>query len=78
MRAAAPDFNDIISKAFRVNWIKVKLIRQCQTRLEEALILPVMTDHMAIIEAVAARDAERATEAMAIHIGNARNRALEI
>lgn len=70
--------NDIISKAFRVNWIKIKLIRQDETRLYDELVLPVMQDHMAIIEALVRRDGAGAAAAMAAHIGNARNRAVDL
>lgn len=70
--------NDIISKAYRVNWLKVKLIRQNETRLYEDLVIPVMEDHVAILHAMALRDAEGAAEAMSRHINNARLRAMEI
>ena len=70
--------NDIISKAFRVNWIKIKLIRQDETRLYEELVLPVMQDHMAIIEAAMRRDADAAATAMVQHINNARRRAMDL
>jgi DNA-binding GntR family transcriptional regulator len=70
--------NDIISKAFRVNWIKIKLIRQDETRLYVELVVPVMRDHLAVIEALERRDAEAAAAAMAAHITNARNRAVHI
>lgn len=70
--------NEIISKAFRVNWIKIKLIRQNETRLYDELIVPVMQDHLKIIKAMQARDAAAAAAAMAQHISNARNRAMEL
>ncbi|MBL8588511.1 MAG: GntR family transcriptional regulator [Methylobacteriaceae bacterium] len=70
--------NDIMSKAFRVNWIKIKLIRQNETRLYDALILPVMGDHMKIIRAMERRRPAEAAAAMAEHISNARNRAMEL
>lgn len=70
--------NDIISKAYRANWIKIKLIRQDETRLYADLVAPVMQDHMAVIDALAARDAEGAAAAMTAHITNARNRAVHI
>ena len=70
--------NDIISKAYRVNWIKVKLIRQNETRLYEELVIPVMEDHIAILHAMQRRDAEGAAEAMARHINNARHRAMDL
>ena len=70
--------NEIISKAFRVNWIKIKLIRQNETRLYDALIVPVMQDHMKIIEALSRRDSAAAAAAMGDHISNARNRAIDL
>lgn len=70
--------NEIISKAFRVNWIKIKLIRQNETRLYADLVAPVMRDHLAIIDGIARRDADRAAEAMTAHITNARNRAIDL
>ncbi len=69
--------NEIISNAYRVNWIKIRLIRQNETRLYGELVVPVMQDHLKIIERFAARDAAGAAEAMARHISNARERALE-
>lgn len=70
--------NDIISKAYRLNWLKIRLIRQDETRLYDDLVIPVMEDHIAILHAVALRDADGAAEAMTRHINNARQRALEI
>ncbi|CAN1554272.1 GntR Transcriptional regulators [Rhabdaerophilaceae bacterium] len=70
--------NEIISNAFRVNWIKIKLIRQNETRLYADLVIPVMRDHLRVIEAIEARDAAAAVEAMAFHIGQARNRAIDM
>jgi DNA-binding GntR family transcriptional regulator len=70
--------NDIISKAYRVNWLKVKLIRQNETRLYDDLVIPVMEDHIAILHAVARRDADGAADAMSRHINNARQRAMDI
>jgi DNA-binding GntR family transcriptional regulator len=70
--------NDIISKAYRVNWIKVRLIRQNETSLYEELVIPVMHEHLAIIAAMKARDAATAVEAAVAHIMNARTRALRL
>jgi DNA-binding GntR family transcriptional regulator len=70
--------NDIISKAYRVNWIKVRLIRQSETSLDEDLVIPVMHEHLAIIAAIKARDATAAVEAGLAHIMNARTRALRL
>ena len=70
--------NEIISNAFRVNWIKIRLIRQNETRLYADLVVPVMRDHLAVIEAIERRDAEAAVAAMAFHINQARSRAINI
>lgn len=70
--------NDIISKTYWVNWIKVKLIRQNETRLYLDLVIPVMQDHLKVIEALERRDPEGAAQAMADHIMQARNRAINI
>ena len=68
--------NAIIADAYRVNSIKVRLIRQEQTLLSEALVLPVMREHLTIIEAIETRDPSRAVSAMDAHINSARARAL--
>ena len=70
--------NEIIAKAYRVNWIKIKLIRQNETRLYAELVAPVMRDHLKIIHAIEARDAVAAAIAMTEHITNARNRAIDL
>jgi DNA-binding GntR family transcriptional regulator len=70
--------NDIISKAYRVNWIKVRLIRQNETSLDEELVLPVMREHLAIIEAMKQRNTTAAVEAAVAHIMSARARALRL
>lgn len=70
--------NDIISKAYRVNWIKVRLIRQNETSLDEDLVIPVMREHLAIIAAMKRRDAQAAVESAIAHIMNARARALRL
>lgn len=70
--------NDIISKAYRVNWIKVRLIRQSETSLDEDLVIPVMREHLAIVAAMMRRDTSAAVEAAVAHIMNARARALRL
>lgn len=70
--------NDIISKTYWVNWIKIKIIRQNETRLYDELVIPVMQDHLKVIEAFERRDPEAAAQAMCDHIMQARNRAISI
>lgn len=69
--------NAIISRAYRVNMLKIRLIRQQHTRLDDALVEPVMKGHLGIIEALESRNAERASAAIAKHVNDARARALQ-
>ena len=70
--------NEIISNAFRVNWIKIKLIRQNETRLYAELVVPVFRDHMTVIEAIERKDSAAAVAAMQAHITMSRARAIEM
>lgn len=68
--------NDIISNAYRVNSVKIRLIRQEQTRLYEGIVVPVMQEHLKILEAFETRDPEKGATAIGDHVSNARNRAM--
>jgi DNA-binding GntR family transcriptional regulator len=70
--------NEIISNAYRVNWIKLRLIRQAETRLYDNLVEPAMREHLAVIDAIAQRDENGAVAALTRHVNNARNRAMRI
>jgi DNA-binding GntR family transcriptional regulator len=70
--------NEIISSAYRVNSIKIRLIRQEQTRIDESLVVPVMQEHLGVIKAFETRDPIRAADAIGAHIANARNRAMRL
>jgi DNA-binding GntR family transcriptional regulator len=78
MHAAIVDslHNEIVSNAYRINSIKIRLIRQEQTRLDATLVVPVMQEHLKIIAALRTRDPARAAAAIGNHITAARNRAL--
>lgn len=67
--------NEIITKAYRVNSIKIRLIRQELTRID-GLVEPVMREHLGIIDAIASRNPATATAALAEHVETARSRAL--
>lgn len=67
--------NEIITKAYRVNSIKIRLIRQELVRID-GLVAPVMREHLGIIAAMETRDPQKAVAALSAHIDNARNRAL--
>jgi DNA-binding GntR family transcriptional regulator len=42
--------NAIIASAYRVNLLKLRIFRQDQTRLDEALVIPTMRDHLAVLD----------------------------
>jgi len=68
--------NEMISSAYRVNMLKIRLVRQSETIIYANLVVPVMRVHLAVIEALASRDARRASAAMEAHIVGSRDRAL--
>ncbi|MEO8486562.1 MAG: GntR family transcriptional regulator [Betaproteobacteria bacterium] len=70
--------NDIVSNAWRVNQLKIRLIRQSETRLDADLVAPVMRVHLGVIDAIASRDPQRAADAMEAHISASRDRALGV
>jgi DNA-binding GntR family transcriptional regulator len=70
--------NEILSNAYRVNWIKIKLIRLAETRLYVPMIPSVMGEHLKIIEAFERREEDDAARAIAEHIETARRRAVHI
>lgn len=69
--------NKIIAEAYRVNAIKIRLIRQEQTLLNDSVVVSSMMEHVRILEALAAHDPAAAATAMGKHIENACRRALE-
>jgi DNA-binding GntR family transcriptional regulator len=69
--------NEIISKAYRVNSIKMRLIAQERYRID-GRVIPVMHEHLAVLEAMAARDREAAATAITAHIAMARELALKV
>jgi len=68
--------NAIISSAYRVNLLKLRIFRREQTRLDEAQVIPTMREHLAVLEGLATRDPRKAADAIAAHILRARDRAL--
>lgn len=68
--------NTIISNAYRVNSIKMRLISQDRFRIN-GHVGPVMNEHLKVLEAIQRRSAEEAVAALASHINGARDRALK-
>ncbi|NKK76996.1 FCD domain-containing protein [Rhizobium leguminosarum bv. viciae] len=69
--------NTIISNAYRVNSIKMRLISQDRFRIE-GHVGPVMVEHLKVLEAIERRSAEDAVNSLVAHINHARDRALRI
>jgi DNA-binding GntR family transcriptional regulator len=67
--------NQIVSKSYQVNSLKIRLIHQSRTRIN-GHVVPVMREHLGIIAAIEARDPAVAVERLARHITGARDRAL--
>jgi DNA-binding GntR family transcriptional regulator len=70
--------NDIISNAYRVNSIKIRLINSERTRMLPDLVASVMAEHLPILQAAMRRDVDGAVAAMEAHIASARSRALQL
>lgn len=70
--------NAIISDIHRVNAIKIRLIRNNDTRMLPELVVPVLDEHLAIIAALEARNVLDAEKAIHAHIDSAKRRALGI
>ncbi len=70
--------NRIISDIHRVNAIKIRLIRNADTRMLPELVVSVMDEHLTVIQALEARDPARTVEAIHAHIDSAKRRALGV
>lgn len=68
--------NKIVSDIYRVNTIKIRLIRQELTRIQPQIVLSVIGVHLQIIEHLKAKDAESAKAALSEHLKTAENRVL--
>ena len=69
--------NEIIAKAYLVNSVKIRLIHQERFRID-GRVVPVMREHLTVIEAMESRNPQKAVEAISQHIDNARRLALQI
>ncbi len=69
--------NSIISNAYRVNSIKMRLINQERFRIA-GHVKSVMKEHLVILEAVERRSVDEAVDRLTAHIRNARDRALTV
>jgi DNA-binding GntR family transcriptional regulator len=70
--------NEIISSIYRVNSLRIRLIRLDRVTLDDESLRPAMAEHLVILEALRSRDPQRAVRAIEDHLIHARNRALGI
>lgn len=68
--------NPIISDIHRVNAIKIRLIRNSDTRMLPELVVSVLEEHLGVLAAIKARDSAQAETAIHMHINSAKRRAL--
>ena len=69
--------NTIISNAYRVNSIKMRLISQERFRID-GRVGPVMDEHLKVLGAIERRSAVEAVAALVAHINHARDRATRL
>jgi DNA-binding GntR family transcriptional regulator len=70
--------NEIVSAIYRVNSLRIRLIRLDRVTLNAQALAPAMEEHLVLIAALRTRDPRAASSAVEIHLDHARKRALGI
>lgn len=68
--------NELISQAYRINSLRVRLIHLDRATLSADILLPAMQEHLALIAALKTRDPIRVAQALDHHIHSAHERVL--
>ncbi|KQP49444.1 GntR family transcriptional regulator [Pseudorhodoferax sp. Leaf274] len=68
--------NEIVSEIYRVNSLRIRLIRLEQAVITPAELVPAMQEHLQFIAALRQRDADTAWRLLEAHLSSARARAL--
>ena len=68
--------NEIVSAIYRVNSLRIRLIRLDRVTLTAESLAPAMDEHLDLLAALRTRDPQRAIVAIEAHLTHARNRAL--
>jgi len=68
--------NEIVSAIYRVNSLRIRLIRLDRVTLTADSLAPAMDEHLGLLAALRTRDPQRAVAAIEAHLTHARNRAL--
>jgi DNA-binding GntR family transcriptional regulator len=66
--------NEIVSEIYRVNSMRVRLIKLEHSVITPARLIPAMQEHLRFIEALQQRDAAAAAELLGVHLRSARDR----
>lgn len=70
--------NEIVSDIYRVNSIKIRLIRLERVLLNRRVLLPSMQEHLVVIKAMKERDPDKVGEALAAHLDSGLRRAMGV
>ena len=68
--------NELISEAYRINSLRVRLIRLEGSTLSDAVLIPAMHEHLWFIQALKNRDAGQVIARLDHHIDSAHRRVL--
>ena len=68
--------NEIVSELYRVNSLRIRLIKLDSSVITPARLIPAMQEHLRFIGALRQRDVAAATELLQAHIRSARDRVL--
>lgn len=68
--------NELISRIYRVNSIRIRLIRLDRVTVQADILWRVLAEHSAVMAAIKRRDVAGAVAALERHLATARNRAL--
>ena len=69
--------NELVSEIYRVNTLRVRLIKLEHSVITPARLIPAMQEHLLFIGALLKRDGPRAIELLMAHIHSARERVIE-
>ena len=69
--------NELVSEIYRVNSLRVRLIKLEHSVITPARLIPAMQEHLLFIDALQKRDSPRAIELLMAHIRSARERVVE-
>ena len=69
--------NELVSEIYRVNTLRVRLIKLEHSVITPARLIPAMQEHLEFIGALLERDGPRSIELLMAHIRSARERVIE-